>query len=264
MNAVGYSNHGLMTIGFALALWCGIFLSLELGRAFGARQFERHGKDGRAGVGVVDSAVYGLFAFLLGFIFSGAAGRFDRRRELVGGEVSAIQNAWQRIDLLAPDQQAELRPHFRRYVDELIASNRAPHDWADPTKMAPAVLRTQQDIWTTMVRSVLTPRGEPARVLLLPAISEMFTSVEQEYIARRIHPPSLIYVMLVVTVVAAGIFVGYAMATARRRNWMYIVGVTTTMALATYVVIELEYPRLGWFRVDAMDQMLVDLRGTMR
>lgn len=264
MNSVAYSNHGLLAIGFAVALWCGLLLSLELGRAIGARQFERYGKDGRAGVGVVDSAVYGLFAFLLGFIFSGAADRFDRRRELVGAEASAIQNAWQRIDLLAPDQQTQLRPHFRRYLDELIASHRAPYDWSDPARISPGVTKAQNGIWTTAVAMILTPRGEPARVLLVPALSEMFTSVEQEHIARRIHPPSLIYIMLVVTVVAAAVFIGYAMATARRRNWIYVIGVTTTMALATYVVIELEYPRLGWFRVDTMDQMLTELRATMR
>jgi len=36
------------------------------------------------------------------------------------------------------------------------------------------------------------------------------------------------------------------------------------MALAVYVIIDIEYPRLGLIRVDAFDQALVDLRAGMK
>jgi hypothetical protein len=35
------------------------------------------------------------------------------------------------------------------------------------------------------------------------------------------------------------------------------------MSLAVYVIIDLEYPRLGLIRVDAFDRTLVDLRADM-
>jgi len=41
-------------------------------------------------------------------------------------------------------------------------------------------------------------------------------------------------------------------------------GIAATVSVAAYVVLELEYPRLGQVRVDSMDQALVDLRSTMR
>jgi hypothetical protein len=43
-----------------------------------------------------------------------------------------------------------------------------------------------------------------------------------------------------------------------------MIGISASAAMAVYVIIELEYPRLGLFRVDAMDQTLVELRATMR
>jgi hypothetical protein len=36
------------------------------------------------------------------------------------------------------------------------------------------------------------------------------------------------------------------------------------MAVTVYVILDLEYPRFGLIRVDAIDQVLVDLRGSMK
>jgi hypothetical protein len=36
------------------------------------------------------------------------------------------------------------------------------------------------------------------------------------------------------------------------------------MAVMVYVIFDLEYPRLGLIRVDAVDQVLVDLRDSMK
>jgi hypothetical protein len=35
-------------------------------------------------------------------------------------------------------------------------------------------------------------------------------------------------------------------------------------SLAIYVIVDLEYPRLGLIRVDAADQALIDLRSSIR
>jgi hypothetical protein len=47
------------------------------------------------------------------------------------------------------------------------------------------------------------------------------------------------------------------------RSWFYMLLVATTMSLTLYVILELEYPRLGAIRIDAADQTLVELRNTM-
>ena len=36
------------------------------------------------------------------------------------------------------------------------------------------------------------------------------------------------------------------------------------MALTVFVILDIEYPRLGLIRVDAFDQALVDLRASMK
>jgi hypothetical protein len=53
------------------------------------------------------------------------------------------------------------------------------------------------------------------------------------------------------------------MATGTRRKWPHMIAFAAVMALTVYVIMDLEFPRLGLIRVDAFDQVLVDLRAGM-
>jgi hypothetical protein len=54
------------------------------------------------------------------------------------------------------------------------------------------------------------------------------------------------------------------MAGGRTRNWIHMMGYAATIAVAIYVILDLEYPRLGLIRVDQFDQALVELRASMK
>ena len=254
----------LLTVGIAVGLFLGMLLSLELGRRLGIRQIAKRGKAAQAGVGVVDSAVYALLSLLIGFSFSGAASRFDNRRELIVREVNAISSGWQYLDLLPPDSRATLRDELRHFVDELLALYASDQNTGRNQRDRARIMAGQDDIWTHAVAACLDPRGERARVLLLPALTQMFDSVEEERLARRMHPPPIVFVMLALTALSAASFAGYSMASGEARNWIYIIGMTATVSIATYVIVELEFPRLGIVRVTTFDEALVELRETMR
>jgi hypothetical protein len=246
----------------ALGMFVAILLFLELGRRIGVRRLNVPGA--RAGVGVVDGSVSALVALLIGFTFNGAASRFDGRRELVGETANVAGTTWQRIDMLPTELQAPVRAGMRRYLDALIASYADPASAKEPLRQTAALTRAQDEVWTSAVDAVSTQAGERARMLLLPSMNELFGAVEKERLARAIHPPRLIYVLLAIATLTGAVFVGYAIATAEKRNWIYMIGIAGTIASATYLVAELEYPRLGRVRVDAIDRTLVDLRATMR
>jgi hypothetical protein len=247
---------GLIAFGLFMAM----MLCLEIGRRIGIRRLNLPGA--RVGVGVVDGTVYALLALLIGFTFNGAAARFDARRALLGEANNAASTAWIRIDMLPKDQQPAVRAGMRAYLDALIQSYVAPtrEDMIHPPE---ALTRAASALWAQSVAAVSAPGGEPARMLLLPSINELFDAVDKERFARTIHPPLMIYAMLAISALAGALFVGYAIANAERRNWMYMIGVAATISIAVYVVIELEYPRLGVVRVDSADRTLIDLRATM-
>jgi hypothetical protein len=63
--------------------------------------------------------------------------------------------------------------------------------------------------------------------------------------------------------VAASLLAGYGMTGSKMRSWFHMVGFALVVAVSVYVILDLEYPRLGLIRVDAFDQALVDLRESM-
>jgi hypothetical protein len=78
------------------------------------------------------------------------------------------------------------------------------------------------------------------------------------------HPPAIVFVMLGLLALAGALLAGYGMAGGQTRSWIHMVGFATTIALAIYVTLEFEYPRLGFIRLHDFDQALVDLRSSMK
>ena len=56
---------------------------------------------------------------------------------------------------------------------------------------------------------------------------------------------------------------GYGMASSPQRSWLHIVGFAVIMSTTVYVILDLEYPRLGLIRLEEFDQVLVDVRSSM-
>jgi hypothetical protein len=50
----------------------------------------------------------------------------------------------------------------------------------------------------------------------------------------------------------------------KKRSLLHSLGFAVILTLTVYVILELEYPRVGLIRVDAMDQILADVRQSMR
>jgi hypothetical protein len=48
------------------------------------------------------------------------------------------------------------------------------------------------------------------------------------------------------------------------RPWLHMGAYALVMSMAFFVIMNLEYPRLGLIRVDMADQVLVDLRASMK
>src|SRR5688572_28231819 len=96
-------------VGMSLLLTLGMLAMIELGRRLGYRRRERDPAGAEAGMSAVEGAVFALLGLLLAFQFSGAAQRFDARRELVTQETNAIGTSYLRLDLLPREHQPALR-----------------------------------------------------------------------------------------------------------------------------------------------------------
>jgi hypothetical protein len=251
----------LASILFAVGLFIGMVLLLELGRRLGRRRLGKDEEGARAGLGAVEGAVFALMGLLIAFTFSGAAARFDTRRQLIVDEANAIGTAWLRLDLLPAAAQPELRELFRRYLDGRLAVYQMPDVKAALAELAkPNAL--QGDIWS---RATVACResANPLTAQLIPALNQMFDIASTRTAVTQIHPPTIIFIMLGVLALMSALLAGYAMAGGKSRSWIHMLGFALIMASTVYVILDLEFPRLGFIRVDAMDRVLVELRQSM-
>ena len=61
----------------------------------------------------------------------------------------------------------------------------------------------------------------------------------------------------------SSLLAGYGMAGGKYRSWFHMLCFAIVIAVMIYVVLDIEYPRLGLIRVDAFDQALMELRASM-
>ena len=102
------------------------------------------------------------------------------------------------------------------------------------------------------------------KALVLPALNEMFDIAASRMMAAQMHPPAIIFLMVGVLALMSSLLAGYAMAGGKTRSWIHVIGFALIMATTVYVILDLEYPRLGIIRIDAFDRVLVDLRQNMK
>jgi hypothetical protein len=122
----------------------------------------------------------------------------------------------------------------------------------------------QGQIWSQAVVAC-QEAPQPATMLLLPALNAMIVITTTRTVATQIHPPMVVFAMLCVLALASSLLAGYNMAGGRPGSyWIHMLVFAAIMAVTVYVILDLEYPRFGLIRVDAIDQVLVDLRGSMK
>lgn len=251
--------------GLALGLFIGILLCLAFGRWLGRRALARYGAAGHPNIGSLETAVFALMGLMIAFTFSGALTRFDVRRAYVVQEANAIGTAYLRIDLLPASVQPKLREAFRDYVDARIATYRKLPDMAAARQELARSEQLQSEIWALSVAAMRLPDSRPGtEVVLMMALNEMFDISSVRVAATQMHPPPVVFAMLIALALAAALLAGYQSSTQRVNDWMHQIGFAVIVAFTVYVILDIEYPRLGLIRIDGFDQALVGVRAGMK
>lgn len=256
--------HTISAPWFAMALAAGMMACLEAGRRLRIRRSKDDDR-GSESVGPVEGAVFGLFGLLLAFSFSGAAARYDIRRALVAEESNRIGTAYLRLDLLPAEAQPAMRDLFRSYLDGRLEVYRKLPDVAAARQALERSGQMQSVIWKQSLQASSGSGGHPdAARLLLPAVNEMIDITTTRTMAAVTHPPLELPWLMFALGLGSSLFAGYAMGGSRRRNWLHIAGFVAVTAITVFVILDLEYPRAGFIRLDAYDQFLVEVRNGMK
>ena len=275
LTELGVAHHGLCRRGcasmppimvvllYTAGLFFGMLVFLEIGRRIGVRRRASDPEGATVGLGTVEGAVFGLLALLVAFTFSGAAARFTPRRQLIVEEANEIGTAYLRLDLLTPSAQPALWESFRQYVGMRLEVYRKLPDIVAAMQELAKATQFQGHIWRQAV-AACQEAPPAATMLLLPALNAMIDITTTRTMSAQMHPPPIIFAMLFVVALASALLAGHGLAGGKRRNWLYMVAFAAILAVAVYVILDMEFPRLGLIRFEAFDQALVDLLKSMQ
>ena len=254
-------------VPFAVCMLAGMLICLEIGRRLGKRSLAKDPQGSVSGTSALQGAVFSLFGLLVGFTFSGAPARLDDARHEIQKEANAIGTAYLRLDLLPPGSQPAIREKFREYLDSRLETFRKLPDIPAAEAELARSKEIQSDIWKRALAGSRLPDHEPdALKLLIPSLNEMFDDAATRTTSRMMHPPMAVFVLLFLLAQICSLLAGYAMAGSKRRSWLHIATFAVAYVISVYVILEIEYPRLGSFSVleTSYDRVLVDVRGSMK
>jgi hypothetical protein len=242
----------------------GVILFIELGR-YCANRFSSEGPDDeKAGFGALEGSIFALFGLLVAFTFSGAASRFDSRRELIAVEANDIGTAFLRVDLLPEESQPAIRSLFGDYLESRIETYRRLPDVRAALKELDRSIGIQQEIWDRSVAATRSPTAHPdAAKMLIPALNNMIDVTTTRTMAMKIHPPVVIFVLLFVVGLVCALLIGHRSARAPR-SWFHILIYAIVTGVCFFVILDIEYPRAGLIRLVEYDEVLVDLLKSIR
>jgi hypothetical protein len=253
-----------VAVAAALFLFLGMLICIEIGWRVARRHSRLRPGESSDGVKAIEAALFALLGLLLAFTFSGAASRFDSRRHLVVEEANLISTAYLRLDVLAPASRDELKELFRNYLDLRITTYRQASRAADWKASFAASQEVQKKIWERAVKAVQSDAFSPSAILLLPVINGMFDIATTRIMWTRMHPPVVIFLLLYGLGLACALVAGYSVGKDESRRWIHVIGFAFVISFTSYVILDLEFPRLGFIKVVAFDQALADLRAGMK
>lgn len=256
------------TEGFAaiicLTLMVGMMLTFALGRRVGVRHHRMDPGGARSVSGAVEGAIFGLLGLLIAFTFDGAADRLEVRRSLIADEVNATETAWLRLELLRSDDRGTLRDDFRAYLDARLSFYAQLPNVAAAAPHLEKANQLQATIWSHAIEALPHATVENSSTLLLPALNQMFDVARTRKVALSSHPPPPIYgLMMGLALICSGLAGHFASPSARHPLVLPLLYASIT-SLAMFLILDLEYPRAGFIRIDSADVMLRELLQQMQ
>lgn len=250
------------TVGFAapvvigLLLFAVVLITLEVGYRAGTG-FGALGQDGGPNVGAVESAVLGLVALLLAFMFSFGASRYDLRRALLVREANDIGTTYLRAGLLHQPYASELRDALRSYLDIRLAF----YDGASDPAIRPSIQvrsdELQRRLWGVTEQAVSTD-SRPIVSIFVQSLNETIdVSAEQRDAFRNVLPGSILFLLLIAAAIA-GLVVGFGAGRSGSRNLPYSLAFALLIAAVAFTIVDLDRPSQGLIRIS--DAPLRDLR----
>jgi hypothetical protein len=233
------SSPLVVLIGSLVALWA----AAEVGDIL-RKKVRALSEAERSDYGVVLSATLTLLGLLIAFTFSMATNRYDQRKACEEAEANAIGTEYLRADLLPEVDASSVRRLLKRYVDERVSFYRV-RGQGELGAIAAETAELQTELW-----SAVRPRP-PLQVtvgsgLAISGMNDVFNSQGYTEAAWRNRIPVASWVLMAVIAMCCSGMIGYG---AHRKDWRIFLIVPVAVAIAFFLISDIDSPRGGFIRV---------------
>lgn len=249
-----YTINEWLVLSLVMAL---MLLATEIGFFCGKRVRELHDHV-RSQISILQAAILGLLALLLGFTFSMSMIRYDARKQLVLDEANAIDTAFLRSKLLDETLSRQVATLLERYVDVRIAFYRTEPDEEDFQNILTETEALHQSLWD---KAILAGKNEPESEtvpLFIQSVNDVIELHAKRLSALDNHVPSLIFLLLYFVSCLSMALVGYGFGLGGARNPMVTIMTAILIASVILLIVDLDRPRRGLVSIG--QKSLLDLR----
>ncbi len=122
----------------------------------------------------------------------------------------------------------------------------------------------QHSIWDQALEGARATGRSETTMLVVPALNQMIDITTTRTVALQTHPPRIVFGMLGILVWVCSLLAGFGIATRDRRHRLHELAFAGILSFTVFVILDYEYPRIGFVRINAADRVLIDLRDSLK
>jgi hypothetical protein len=232
-------------VALAAAAWLGTAI---------ARRLHALGRTSREDFNLVLASTLTLLGLIIGFSFSMALSRYDKRVELEATEANAIGTAALRARLLGPTEAALLRPLLRQYVAERIAYYGARADQLEAIDAS--TTRLHVAMWD-VVRGAAAAQPNPITAIVAESFNDAINGEGYVQAAWGDRIPLAAWALMGAMALISAALTGFMTQHKNGSRWLMLV-LPLIIALAFQLIADIESPRTGFILVDSANLTAVE------
>jgi hypothetical protein len=210
-------------------------------------------------IATVVGAVLAMMAFVIALTFGSANTRFDARKSALLDDVTAIQTAYLRANLIPEPQRTTVRNLLRDYVQARVGIVYA-YGQPDPLQLIQQRAKVLQELMRSHVETLAELDGENSvNVLFTRALNEVFNlHTKRVVLGVYYRIPTAMWVALILASSVAMFAVGFQFGIGGNRR-IHTASLALAVTFALVMVLAFDLDRAGEGLVAVNQQPMVDL-----
>jgi hypothetical protein len=213
---------------------------------------DNHRKD----LDVILTALLTLLGLIIGFSFSMAVTRYDLRKGYEETEANAIGTEYFRVGLLPAADVMNTRELLKKYLEQRILFY-VSRDERQLKEVDAYTVRLQAELWSA-VQSVATAQPTPITALAAGGMNDVFNAQGYTQAAWWNRIPTEAWILLLLFAACSSLLFGYTARYTAARARLYFI-LPLTVAIAFFLIADLDSPRSGMIRVTPHNLMTLSL-----